>query len=149
MENHLKRVLALVRKTGDTMIVVDKEGDDSFVVMDLDQYEMLLDSQLGYENDGESLDFEEIQEEKPGVGAKIWDVMQGAGEEGDTWDIDQLSQEEYADLEKQYQTFASRQVQETVEEVQKAKEQKEPSKAQERKQDDEYGEEQFYLEPVE
>ena len=148
MENYLKRVFNLVRKTGDTMIVVDKEGNDSFVVMDLDQYEMLLGSQLGYEDD-DSQDFEGTQEEKPEVGAKIWDVMQGAGEEGDTWDIDQLSQEEYTDLEKQYQTFASRQVQETVEEVPKTNEQEKAPKVQERKQDDEYGEEQFYLEPVE
>ncbi|MBI4591826.1 hypothetical protein HY733_00015 [Candidatus Uhrbacteria bacterium] len=58
MENHLKRVLNLVRKIGDTMVVVDKDGSDSFVVMDLDRYEMLLDAQDGFEDDVEESRFQ-------------------------------------------------------------------------------------------
>ncbi|MCR4314329.1 MAG: hypothetical protein NUV84_03725 [Candidatus Uhrbacteria bacterium] len=146
MVDHLKRVLGLVRKTGDTMIVVDKDGQESFVVMDLDQYEMLLDAQFMGEDwddgmvEGESS--EEVLQPQPktSAGPDIWDVMPAAGEEGETWDIDQLDQEEFADLEKQYEAFASRHVEEAIEKTKTA-----PKK----KEDDEYGEEQFYLEPVE
>lgn len=146
MENHLKRVLSLVRKTGDTMIVVDKDGQESFVVMDLDQYEMLLDAQFVGEDWDDGMAEEEVEEEeaqlkpKSANGPDIWDVMPAAGEEGETWDVDQLNQEEFADLEKQYEAFASRHVKEAIEETKTA-----PKK----KEDDEYGEEQFYLEPVE
>ena len=147
MENHLKRVLNLVRKTGDTMVVVDKDGDDSFVVMDLDQYEMLLDSHK---------DLSDLSPEAPGGGkppanqdsANIWDVMQEAGEEGETWDVDQLNDEELADLEKQYQDFASRHVKDAIVEA-TSENTKIHEKPQKNKEDDEYGEEQFYLEPVE
>ncbi|MEK7619693.1 MAG: hypothetical protein AAB413_00425 [Patescibacteria group bacterium] len=146
MENHLKRVLSLVRKTGDTMIVVDKDGQESFVVMDLDQYEMLLDAQFVDEDWDDGMVEEDVEEaeaeptSKTAMGPDIWDVMPAAGEEGETWDIDQLDQEEFADLEKQYEAFASRHVKEAIEETKTA-----PKK----KEDDEYGEEQFYLEPIE
>lgn len=160
MENHLNRVLKLVRKTGDTMVVVDKDGDDAFVVMDLDQYEMMLDAQMSYEDDWQDEDFEEPVEIEPeqasqsAQGPDIWNVMQKAEDKGETWDIDQLSEGEFAELEKQYQAFANRHVEEAIEEVQtelpveKVVEQKNPEN--EKNQiDDEYGEEQFYLEPVE
>jgi hypothetical protein len=130
MENHLKRVLALVRKTGNTMIVVDKEGQESFAVMDLNQYERLL---------GSPVTPTQSQPTATKV-PDIWDVMQEAGEEGKTWDVDQLNEQELADLEKQYHEFASKSVKEAIVES-KSVEQKKP--------DDEYGEEQFYLEPVE
>jgi PHD/YefM family antitoxin component YafN of YafNO toxin-antitoxin module len=151
MENHLKRVLNLVRKTGDTMIVVDKDSDDSFVVMDLDQYEMLLDSQFGFDEQRGETEEEPVLESS---GPDIWDVMPGADDESQTWDIDQLNQEELAELEKQYETFANRHVKEAIEEVHKDSElagqppqtsQKTPQK----EGGDDYGEEQFYLEPVE
>lgn len=146
MENHLKRVLSLVRKTGDTMIVVDRDGEESFVVMDLDQYEMLLDAQFMGEDWEDGMIEEESPEEvvqpqsKTSSGPDIWDVMPAAGEEGETWDVDQLSQEEFTDLERQYEAFASRHVKEAIKETETV-----PTK----KEDDEYGEEQFYLEPVE
>lgn len=135
MENHLKRVMALIRKTGDTMIVVDKDGQESFVVMDLDQYERLLNTP-SIEIPPEASPTSNFQPPT----SNIWDVMQEAGEEGETWDIDQLSEQELQVLEKQYQEFASKNVKEAINEV------KTPPK---KKEDDEYGEEQFYLEPVE
>lgn len=135
MENHLKRVLALVRKTGDTMIVVDKEGRESFVVMDLDQYERLLNTP-SIEIPPEASPTSHLSPPT----SNIWNVMQEAGEEGETWDIDQLSEQELQALEKQYQEFASKNVKEAIDEA------KTPPK---KKEDDEYGEEQFYLEPVE
>ncbi len=39
----LKRLLNLVRKTGDRLVVADKESDDVFVIMNLDEYEDLSD----------------------------------------------------------------------------------------------------------
>ena len=123
------------------MVVVDKDGNDSFVVMDLDRYEMLLDAQIQTES-----------EDKPAVGANIWDVMQEAGDEGETWDIDQLNEEEFADLEKQYQAFARGNVEEAVEETHKFQKQEavpDVENITKNSDEDEYGEEQFYLEPVE
>mgnify|MGYP001592955711 CR=1 FL=1 len=158
MENHLKRVLSLVRKTGDTMIVVDKDGQESFVVMDLDQYEFLLDSQVDFDEDlAEPLD-KSIEEAGFSEEPNIWDVMPEAGEESETWDMDALSDEEMGDLERQYKAFATRHKQ--------AKEEIEPESAPAKginaldtnhpaqtpvssQDEDEYGEEQFYLEPVE
>ncbi|TAL51114.1 hypothetical protein EPN81_00755 [Patescibacteria group bacterium] len=152
MENHLKRVLDLVRRTGDTMVVVDKDSNDSFVVMDLDRYEMLLDAQEGFEDDVEESDFQPESSVKSAMGGNIWDVMQEAGDEGETWDIDQLSEEEFTELEKQYQDFARGHVEEAVEETKKLQKQEEMPNAKnvgKSLDDDEYGEEQFYLEPVE
>lgn len=152
MENHLKRVLNLVRKTGDTMVVVDKDGQESFVVMDLDQYEMLLDGSLGFDEDWDDIapesdeefssesDMEEEETAPVTSGQDIWDVMPEAGADAQTWDIDRLSEGEMADLERQYKEFAGQHVKEAVEDTHKPLEK--PT-------DDEYGEEQFYLEPIE
>ena len=49
--NQLNRIINLVRRTGDTMVVLDQATDQSFVLMNADDYEDLLD-----ERDG-SLDF--------------------------------------------------------------------------------------------
>lgn len=156
MENHLKRVLSLVRKTGDTMIVVDKDGQESFVVMDLDQYEMLLDAQFAGEDWDDGVGEEKAEEEevklqpKRSSGPDIWDVMPAAGEEEETWDVDKLSQEELTDLEQQYNALASRHPKDAIDETQAKEESTEEFQNRKKEQnDDDYGEEQFYLEPVE
>lgn len=87
------------------MIVVDKEGDDAYVVMDLDQYEAILVQK---------------QEEKPSEQLSqqdVWDLMQQAGDQGQTWDTNSLTEEELANLEQQYREFAARHVQEAIEET--------------------------------
>jgi len=151
MENHLKRVLNLVKKTGDTMIVVDKEGEDSFVVMDLDHYEALLDETIGEPDDHE--DFEMDDGEASNISEKtpdLWDVMQSAGDDGATWDMNELNDEEIVDLERQYQEFASRNVQEAIQETKDIPVQgQKPVEESGKDAEDEFGEEQFYLEPVE
>jgi hypothetical protein len=43
MKDQFKRVLELVRKTGDTMVVTDTNGKDVYVVMDLDHYESMIE----------------------------------------------------------------------------------------------------------
>ncbi len=40
--NNFKRILDLVRMTGDKLVVTDSEGEKACVVMDLDDYELLL-----------------------------------------------------------------------------------------------------------
>lgn len=41
--NQLKRLLNLIKKTGDRLVVADKESDDIFVLMNLEDYEDLSD----------------------------------------------------------------------------------------------------------
>jgi len=48
--NQLDRVLRLVKKTGDKVVVVDRESDAVVVLMDLDDYEFLLEE--SFANDG-------------------------------------------------------------------------------------------------
>lgn len=151
MEQHLKRVLNLVRRTGDTMVVVDKDSDDAFVVMDLDRYEHLLDETSFFDEDREDFVPESSSFKDPEVDSTIWDVMQTADGEGETWNLDQLSKEELSDLEKNYKEFAARH--ETIKQTQPTKSEAEyPEKEikdEQKKGDEEYGEEQFYLEPIE
>ena len=42
MNHQFKRILDLVRRTGDRMIVTDPDGEETYVVMGLDQYEAIL-----------------------------------------------------------------------------------------------------------
>lgn len=41
-QSQLNRTLNLVRRTGDKLIILDKDSDDAFVLMDLDGYEKVL-----------------------------------------------------------------------------------------------------------
>lgn len=123
------------------MVVVEKETDEGFVVMDLSAYEMLMEPHV-----------HEPQEEKEDP-LDIWDVMPEAKNQSETWDPDNLSEDEMVELEKQYEEFAKRNVKEAIEEV--AADKTPPSLplarggASESKKDEDFGEEQFYLEPVE
>ncbi len=56
MNRQFKRILSLVKKTGDRLIVTDPDGNESYVVMDLDQYEGLLG--LGWDDDDDFGDWE-------------------------------------------------------------------------------------------
>ena len=151
MEQYLKRVLNLVRRTGDTMVVVDKDGEDAFVVMDLDRYEHLVEeaSFLDEEFDEDVDDSSEklVFSEDPEPELSIWDVMQPADEEGQTWDLQHLSKEELSDLEKNYKEFADRHQTKTTPESEPQT--KKEQEIVEKKNEEEYGEEQFYLEPIE
>lgn len=170
MKDQLKRILNLVRKTGDTMIVTDPNGDDVYVVMGLDQYENIvngsnfdhpeeiLDEQEGYRHNipqengwvwggetvDESLGEEESLEKKP----DIWSAMKPAGEEGETWDLTRMSEDEVVDLEEQYKKYAQEPELLKTQEVNLEAENKETSPKLEEN-EDEFGEEQFYLEPIE
>ena len=41
--NQLNRVMRLVRRTGDRCVVLDNESDEAVVVLNLDEYERMLD----------------------------------------------------------------------------------------------------------
>ncbi len=143
MSSHLQRILDLVRRTGDTMVVVEKDSDEGFVVMDLHKYEILQDSE--FESDPPS----ELQPTTP----DIWDVMSEGKNHSETWDPDNLSEDEMVNLEKQYEEFAKRNVKEAIESVAPVKTPPDlplpRGGAQDSKKDEDFGEEQFYLEPVE
>ena len=157
MKDQFRRILDLVRRTGDTMIVTDPDAEDVYVVMDIEQYEMLLDVTGEMEFEENEPDFQNEQhpsasfEEADPAPENIWEAMKPANEEGETWDPGQMNEEELADLERQYQVFAQRNVKAVLEETQKPQEIiSNPQKiAEKQAQDDELGEEQFYLEPVE
>ncbi|MBI5794100.1 hypothetical protein HZA87_03375 [Candidatus Uhrbacteria bacterium] len=135
MSNHLQRILDLVGRTGDTMVVVEKDSDRGFVVMDLAHYEDLR------------VFFAPTSNLQPPT-SNIWDVMPEAKNPQETWDPDNLTEDEMVNLEKQYEEFAKRNVKEAIQETQTVQKTVEPVKPPEVKKDEDFGEEQFYLEPV-
>ncbi len=46
-DEQLLRLIRLAKKTGDTLIVTDPEGDGAVAIMDIDRYEALLSDGLG------------------------------------------------------------------------------------------------------
>ncbi len=62
-QNQINRVIGLVRKTGDRVVVLDQETEDVLVMMRLDEYENLMDFALPGGEDGPLPDFEQWDEE--------------------------------------------------------------------------------------
>ena len=78
----------------------------------------------------------------------IWNTMKPAGEVGETWDLAQLSEEEAVNLEEQYKKYTQEFVMGSVpESILETKIEEIPPKLAENEED--FGEEQFYLEPIE
>jgi hypothetical protein len=162
MKDQLKRILNLARKTGNTMIVTDPDGVDAYVVMDLDQYESLLEpkGEKPSETEGFDISDEEI-DDFPWVSEKqplfpepkspkpdIWNSMQPAGEQGETWDLSKMSDDEVVDLEKQYQKYAQEAFA-AQESASKPEDEKKENPLNLEEKEEDFGEEQFYLEPIE
>ena len=148
MKDKFRRILELVQQTGDTMVVTDPDGEEVFVVMGLDRYESMI-YKPGFKPDSDpglnvSIN-KSFVEENTSRQPDIWDTMQPAGEKGETWDLAKLQEDELADLEDQYKQFTQKNVVEAMEEVQKPTE-NQFKKAEE---NEDFGEEQFYLEPIE
>lgn len=143
MKDQFQRILNLVRRTGDTMVVTDTNGENVYVVMGLGRYEGLLDTHQ------ESVETVEKTEEQP---QDIWHAMKPANTDGETWDPSQMNEVELADLERQYEAFTKKNVQSAIKEVklETPKVAYEPKVADKKKEDeiDEIGEEAFYLEPI-
>ena len=170
MNDQFRRILDLVRRTGDRMVVTDPEGNDAFVVMDLESYEQMIDLEDHvFEDFGDTDGLTEIDSEKPVTShlspetSGIFDHMPSAGQNTETWDINKLSSEELAELEKKFAEFsekveevaANEDVGRSQEDVVLHNESEETptndplTPAADSKEDDEFGEEQFYLEPIE
>ncbi|MFH1404492.1 MAG: hypothetical protein ABIH21_00140 [Patescibacteria group bacterium] len=197
MDNQFKRILRLVKSTGDRMIVTDPDGENIYVIMGFDQYENLIDeanydfTEYGDEyfdeiiEEPEEIDFggdfsgtpleddlglideepeifsiKPTEPEKPAdvqapVGpvepetpADIFEAMAPAGSKAKTWNLSQMSENEVDDVKKQLEQFRKQtdtQTPELSEESSKSEE----NKAVTQKNEDDFSEEQFYLEPIE
>jgi hypothetical protein len=160
MDHQLKRLLGLVRRTGDRLVVTDPDGEDAYVLMGLGAYEKLADrSGLAepetwdrpcrfeddyYDEDFDDEEFEtgpewvipdELSREEGGrpVFRKekdIWGAMPRADEESETWNPEKFDDEDKKIIKEKFGNpdFSAQ-----------------PSE----KDDETFGEEQFYLEPVE
>ncbi len=186
MDKQLRRILNLVRKTGDRMVVTDANGDDVYVVMGLEQYENLVipkenvDKSHGLPSDLSTGAFAkeeasqsegwwnncEPEEEEGRVGPSyakaaegkpvitapaipptdIWEAMAPAGSESETWNISTMSDVEKVDLEKQFENYQQEKGKAEIE-VEKPAEQ--PTEVKTEPKEEDFGEEQFYLEPIE
>lgn len=123
------------------MVVTDPDGEDVFVVMDVDRYERIL----GNVQSDTKIQPLTLRSEQKSSEPDIWETMKPAGEEGETWDLSKMQEEELAQLEDQYRQFAQNRVESAIEEINKTE-----SKNEEKPEDsEEFGEEQFYLEPIE
>lgn len=165
MIDQMKRILKLVRRTGDTMVVTDPNGEDVYVVMNLDQYENLLGlNELSSEQE-ESDRFNEKNEDFSWMESEIsnkseistdsapdiWETMKPAGEVGETWDTSIMSEEELANLERQYKEFAEKSISDVISSAPDSnidQKPEEPKTPEIKANDDDFGEEQFYLEPI-
>lgn len=138
------------------MVVMDPKGDQAFVIMDIDQYETLLDLSEHFEEETfidsniPSFDEEGIHRENCQSCQDIWDAMPSTGEkEVETWDLSKIGEEEMSEFETAYQQFLeektdiSKRKEENKEKNYKKSEEK-PERV-----DINLGEEQFYLEPIE
>jgi hypothetical protein len=151
MDKQFKRILDLVRRTGDRMIVTDPDGKEAFVVMDLGSYESLLDAQDLAMNEfvAEAANapiptaFDSGEDDGPP--ADIWDAMPPAGSKAETWNLGGMPAEDRHNIARQYQQFQAQKAaapkpeQKIAEETQKI----------EKPKPEDFGEEQFYLEPIE
>lgn len=137
MNKQLRRLLDLARRTGDRMIITDPEGEDAFVLMDLAQYERLIDARPA----------PSAQRQKTESPKDLWDAVPEAGSGAETWDLNKLSASEQHDLEAQYQAYLKeKETQKQPKAVQQVPAETKPSPG---LGDDELGEDQFYLEPIE
>ena len=66
--SQLNRVLKLVQRTGDKLVIFDKENDTGYAVMNLDQYENLLDEANFNPSDFDTDDDDEFFAPRPSHG---------------------------------------------------------------------------------
>ncbi len=165
MTPQFRRLLDLVRKTGDRLVVTDPEGDDVFVLLGLDAYEALL----GDNSKASPSPTPNPQplippvpprpptpapEPEPVPPHDIWDAMAPAGAEGDTWSAGDLTPDELLaagfSVMPDPEGPASTQESDVLPVPSEAVLTTEEAKTPEKKEDsEEFGEEQFYLEPIE
>ncbi|OGL67201.1 hypothetical protein A2856_04035 [Candidatus Uhrbacteria bacterium RIFCSPHIGHO2_01_FULL_63_20] len=148
---NLRRLLELAKRTGDRLIITDPEGEESFVVMGLDQYEGLLGGPRPSERplptpptpahrgptlrqDRDRATSDEDETPPP----DIFDLMKPANEAGDTWDLAKMNDVERHQVLKEFMAF---QEGDSIPEAEKEGRNKAKNEG--------FDEDQFYLEPVE
>ena len=176
MNSQFRRILELVRRTGDRVVVTDPNGQDAYVVMGLDQYEGLIDS-IDYfseseeywadENIDEYSDSSNVSVADYGASdsAGIWDTMKSAGDTGETWDIEKMTEDEQGEVKEVFEQ--AKEIKKSVSEVENPADQQKNAETSEKLEEasgqakdvsgseeegipsDQSDEEQFYLEPVE
>lgn len=52
MDSGLKKIIALIKKTGDRLIVLETDNPEPYVVMGLDDYEKLIDKKISVDKQG-------------------------------------------------------------------------------------------------
>ncbi|KKW32427.1 MAG: hypothetical protein UY77_C0024G0011 [Candidatus Uhrbacteria bacterium GW2011_GWA2_53_10] len=144
MNKQLRRILDLVRRTGDRMIVTDPEGEDAYVVMGLPQYEALLSGRGAVAASTPSTPKSSVSSQP----SDIWEALPPAGSQAETWDLGKLNPEEQMDLEAQYQAYLQEKDPKKSVDVAKSPSPKAETVIPKQK-EEEFGEEQFYLEPIE
>jgi len=147
MDQQFKRIIDLVRRTGDRLIVTDTDGKNSYVIMDLDQYELLVDLESEFLEE-ETPDFytenkpqgEKNKESSNQAPEDIWQAMKPANQpNNETWDINKISNEDREEVVNQYNNYRNKQnKKENISEENT----KNPV-------DQNIDEDQFYLEPIE
>ena len=63
MNNSLKKIIDLARKTGDRLIVTDSDGEDAIVVMNLDDYDKLLEKKDNLKSNSERRLLNEVNQD--------------------------------------------------------------------------------------
>lgn len=163
----MRRILDLARRTGDRVIVTDPEGKEAFVLLSLDAYEALLVKTVSKQAPAKppvSIPTERVsepvrrpqprsrpEEEDGGPPPDIFDLMAGPGDE--TWDLAHMSSEELGQAEVAFRAAEQRRHtlrralgnEQSAVQSQKTTRQPVPRPVV----DDTFGEEQFYLEPIE
>ncbi len=167
MEKQFRRILDLIRRTGDRMIVTDSDGENVYVIMDLEAYEAIIDMEdqvfdaimeeegAREETKGKTHDNPPVRDESASATKengqsepRVWDHMAPAGSDAETWDLNKLSPDELADLERHFNDLSNKAKE--IAQKDAATESKPVEQSGTKKDDeDEFGEEQFYLEPIE
>ena len=156
-----EKALNLMKKTGMGMVIMDESFDRAYVLMNIDDFqsELNVSHDIGVVDASSGQDQEEEGGKKAGS-PDIWDVMPEAGSGAQTWDPEGLTHEEMGDLERQYEVFAAKNVGEAMKEAVPETSHNPPTtpvsdahefKSTEQKTDpkeNDFGEEEFYLEPV-
>lgn len=170
MDKQFRRILDLVRRTGDRMVVTDSDGENVYVVMDVEAYEALVEMEgqvfdqlassqpaqtpdIGNHSEIQARPSEDVQAVSAQAEPRVWDHM--ATERGqETWDISQLSPEELADLEQKFAEHSNKMKKAAQQEVSTNVTVEDSGtetgeNAGQNDDEDDFGEEQFYLEPIE
>lgn len=87
MHNHLQRIMRLVRRTGDRVIVTDsRHPEESFVLMGFDDYELLIDERFGDADDygwQPEAGIEEMADDEGGIDTTRWEPAETQEDEAE------------------------------------------------------------------